>query len=101
MGEQQIDVFLDTFRLLLEGALLCLNDGKVFNEKINEIEQCLLDASPSLVSQLGRQSFNFEEVEKMRTINVLINELELKSNAKLNWFQDLDKHLKRTLANDI
>ena len=101
MGEQQIDVFLNTFRLLLEGALLCLNDGKVFNEKINEIEQCLLDASPSLVSQLGRQSFNFEEAEKIRTIIVLIKELELKSNAKLNWFQDLDKHLKRTLANDI
>ena len=27
--------------------------------------------------------------------------IELKSNAKLNWFTDLDKHLKRTLANEL
>ena len=25
----------------------------------------------------------------------------IKSNAKLNWFTDLDKHLKRTLANEL
>ena len=101
MREEKIDVFLNTFGLLLEGALTCLNNGKVFNQKINEIEQCLLDASPSLVSQLARQSIDIEQAEKIRTIIALIKELELKSNAKLEWFQDLDKHLKRTLAGEI
>ena len=101
MREEKIDVFLNTFRLLLEGALTCLNNGKVFNQKINEIEQCLLNASPNLVSQLAQKSIDIEQAEKIRTIIALIEELELKSNAKLDWFQDLDKHLKRTLANDI
>ena len=101
MREEKIDVFLNTFRLLLEGALTCLNNGKVFNQKINKIEQCLLNASPSLVTQLAQKSIDIEQAEKIRTIIALIEELELKSNAKLDWFQDLDKHLKRTLANDI
>ena len=101
MSEQKIDVFFNAFRLLLEGALVHLNDGKTFNEKINEVEKCLLDASPNLVSQLSRQSIDIEQAEKIRVIIALIEELELKSNAKLDWFQDLDKHLKRTLANDI
>ena len=101
MREEKIDIFLNTFRLLLEGALACLNNGRAFNQKINEIEQCLLNASPSLVSQLARQSIDIEQAEKVRTIIALIEELELKSNAKLDWFQDLDRHLKRTLANDI
>ena len=101
MAEQNLDLFLSTFRLLLEGALVRLNDGKVFYEKINEIEQCLLDASPSLISQLGQQPIDMEQTEKIEAIIALIEELELKSNAKLNWFEDLDKHLKRTLANDI
>ena len=101
MAEQRIDIFLDTFRSLLEGALSCLNEGKIFNKKINEIEQCLIDASPGLVSQLGQRSINIEQAKKIKTIIALIKELELKSNAKLEWFQDLDKHLKRTLANDI
>ena len=60
MREEKIDVFLNTFRLLLEGALACLNNGKAFNQKINEIEQCLLNASPSLVSQLARQSIDID-----------------------------------------
>lgn len=101
MREEKIDVFLNTFRLLLEGALTCLNNGKVFNRKINKIEQCLLNASPDLVSQLAQKSIDIEQAEKIRTIIALIEELELRSNAKLDWFQDLDKHLKRTLANDI
>ena len=101
MREEKIDVFLNTFRLLLEGALACLNNGKAFNQKINEIEQCLLNASPNLVSQLALQSIDIEQAEQIRTIIALLEELELKSNAKLDWFQDLDKHLKRTLANDI
>ncbi|MDC0970827.1 hypothetical protein OAS27_02210 [Alphaproteobacteria bacterium] len=101
MTERNLDVFLDTFKSLLEGALLCLNDGKLFNEKIHEIEQALLDASPELVSQLGQHSIETEQAKKIKFIISLIQELELKSNAKLNWFQGLDKHLKRTLANDI
>ena len=101
MTERNLDVFLDTFKPLLEGALSCLNDGKIFNKKIHEVEQALLDASPELVSQLGQHSIESDQVKKINFIISLIQELELKSNAKLNWFQDLDKHLKRTLANDI
>ena len=101
MTKRNLDVFLDTFKALLEGALLCLNDGKLFNEKIREVEQTLLDASPELVTQLGQNSIESDQVKKINFIISLIQELELKSNAKLNWFQDLDKHLKRTLANDI
>ena len=101
MTEQDLDVFLSTFKTLLEGALSCLNDGKLFNEKIHAVEQSLLDASPELVSRLGKHSIESEQIEKINSIARLIQELELKSNAKLNWFQGLDKHLKRTLANDI
>ena len=101
MADHNLDVFLNTFRLLLEGALSFLNDGKVFNQKIDEIEQCLIDASPNLISQLGQQAIDLEQAKKIKAIIVLIEELEFKSKAKLNWFEDLDKHLKRTLANDI
>tara|TARA_B100001093_G_scaffold396244_1_gene383293 strand:+ start:585 stop:890 length:306 start_codon:yes stop_codon:yes gene_type:complete len=101
MPKQNLDVFLDTFKALLEGALSCLNDSKLFNEKIHAVEQSLLDASPELISQLGQHPIENEQAEKINTIISLIQELELKTNAKLNWFQDLDKHLKRTLANDI
>jgi hypothetical protein len=101
MTKRNLDVFLDTFKSLLEGALVCPNDGKIFNEKIYEVEQVLLDASPDLVSQLGHHPIESEQAEKINLIISLIRELELKSNAKLDWFQDLDKHLKRTLANDL
>ena len=101
MTERNLDFFLEIFKPLLEDSLSCLNDGKLFNEKIHEVEQALLDASPELVSQLGQHSIESEQAEKIKFIISLIQELELKSNAKLSWFQGLDKHLKRTLANDI
>ncbi|MEK9597272.1 MAG: hypothetical protein VW171_00250, partial [Alphaproteobacteria bacterium] len=82
MADQILDVFLDTFKPLLEGALSCLNDGKLFNKKIHEIEQALLDASPELVSQLGQHSIESEQAKKIKFIISLIQELELKSNAK-------------------
>ena len=101
MTKQNLDVFLDSFKAHLEGALLCLNDGNLFNEKIHAVEQSLLDASPDLISRLGQHSIENEQIEKINSILRLIQELEKKSNAELNWFQDLNKHLKRTLANDI
>ena len=101
MTKHNLDIFLETFKALLEGALLCVNDSNLFNEKIYEVEQALLDASPDLVFQLGQHSIESEQAEKINLIISLIQELELKSNAKLNWFQDLDKHLKRTLANEL
>ena len=101
MTEQNLDSFLDVFKLLLEDVLLCLNDGELFNKKIYAVEQSLLDASPKLIDQLGQHSIKVEQIEKINAVIGIIEELELKSNAKLNWFQDLDKHLKRTLSNDI
>ena len=61
----------------------------------------LLEYSPDLVAQLENQSLTSNQIKKIKDIINLIKDLELKSNAKLNWFQDLDKHLKQTLANEI
>ena len=60
-----------------------------------------LDASPDLITQIEHQSLDEEQIKKIKTIVLLIKKIELKSNAKLNWFTDLDKHLKRTLANEL
>ena len=61
----------------------------------------LLEYSPDLVAQLENQSLTSNQIKKIKDIINLIKDLELKSNAKLNWFQDLDRHLKQTLANEI
>ena len=101
MSKQNLDSFLNTFEASLESALACVEDGKLFYEKIKLLEQKLLDASPELVTQIEHQSLNGEQIEKIKIIVLLIKKIELKSNAKLNWFTDLDKHLKRTLANEL
>ena len=81
--------------------MACVEDGILFYEKIKLLEQKLLDASPEIVKQIERQSLDNEQIEKIKIIVLLIKKIELKSNAKLNWFSDLDKHLKRTLANEL
>ena len=101
MSKQNLDSFLSAFEASLEGALACLEDGRLFYEKIKLLEQKLLDASPDLVTQIEQQSLDDEQIEKIKIIVLLIKKIELKSNAKLNWFTDLDKHLKRTLANEL
>ena len=101
MSKQNLDSFLSTFEASLESALACVEDGTLFYEKIKLLEQKLLDASPELVTQIEHRSLNDEQIEKVKILIVLIKKIELKSNAKLNWFSDLDKHLKRTLANEL
>lgn len=101
MSKQNLDSFLSTFEASLESALACAEDGILFYEKIKLLEQKLLDASPEIVKQIERQSLDNEQIEKIKIIVLLIKKIELKSNAKLNWFSDLDKHLKRTLANEL
>ena len=101
MSKRNLDVVLDTFERDLESALLCLKDGQMFYEKVKLLEKTLLDASPKLVSYLEDRSIDTVQIEKIKNIIKLIETLELKSNAKLNWFQDLDKHLKRSLAKEV
>ena len=101
MSSASLDQFLDTFETSLEGVLSCLNDGRTLHQKITEIELNLLNSSPDLISQIKKYPLTPDQGEKIKKIISLINELQIGSNAKLNWFQDLDKHLKRTLANDI
>ena len=101
MSKQNLDGFLDTFEADLESALSCLQDGTLFYKKIQSLEQNLLDASPRFIAQLKKKPIDASQAKKIKEIIKLIEILELKSNAKLNWFQDLDKHLKRTLANEI
>lgn len=101
MSKQNLDSFLSTFEASLESVLACVEDGILFYEKIKLLEQKLLDASPEIVKQIERQSLDNEQIEKIKIIVLLIKKIELKSNAKLNWFSDLDKHLKRTLANEL
>ena len=101
MSKKNLDSFLTTFEASLEGALACVEDGALFYEKIKLLEQKLLDASPELVTQIEHQSLDDEQIERIKIIVLLIKKIELKSNAKLNWFTDLDKHLKRTLANEL
>jgi len=101
MSKQNLDLFLSTFEASLESVLACVEDGILFYEKIKLLEQKLLDASPELVTQIEQQSLDDEQIEKIKIIVLLIKKIELKSNAKLNWFTDLDKHLKRTLANEL
>ena len=101
MSKQNLDSFLSAFEASLEGALACVEDGRLFYEKIKLLEQKLLDASPDLITQIEHQSLDEEQIKKIKTIVLLIKKMELKSNAKLNWFTDLDKHLKRTLANEL
>ena len=47
------------------------------------------------------ESLDKSQVEKIKGILRLLKTLELKTNAKLNWFQDLDQHLKQSLAKEI
>ena len=101
MSKRNLDVVLDTFERDLESALSCLKDGQMFYEKVKLLEKSLLDASPKLVSYLEDGSIDTIQIEKIKNIIKLIETLELKSNAKLNWFQDLDKHLKRSLAKEV
>ncbi len=101
MSKQNLDSFLTTFEASLESALTCVEDGTLFYEKIKLLEQKLLDASPELITQIEHQSLDDEQIERIKIIVLLIKKIELKSNAKLNWFTDLDKHLKRTLANEL
>lgn len=101
MSKRNLDVVLDTFERDLESALSCLKDGQMFYEKVKLLEKSLLDASPKLVSYLEDGSIDTVQIEKIKNIIKLIETLELKSNAKLNWFQDLDKHLKRSLAKEV
>ena len=101
MSKQNLDSFLSAFEASLESALACVNDGTLFYEKIKLLEQKLLDASPEIVKQIEHQSLDYEQIEKIKIVVLLIKKIELKSNAKLNWFSDLDKHLKRTLANEL
>ena len=101
MSKQNLDSFLSAFEASLESALACVDDGTLFYEKIKLLEQKLLDASPEIVKQIEHQSLDDEQIEKIKIVVLLIKKIELKSNAKLNWFSDLDKHLKRTLANEL
>ena len=101
MSKQNLDGFLDTFELDLESALSCLKDGKLFYKKIQLLEQNLLEASPSFIAQLEKKPIDTSQAKKIQNIINLIEILELKSNAKLNWFQDLDRHLKQTLENEL
>ena len=101
MSKKNLDSFLTTFEASLESALACVEDGALFYEKIKLLEQKLLDASPELVTQIEHQSLDDESIEKIKIIVLKIKKIELKANAKLNWFTDLDKHLKRTLANEL
>jgi len=101
MSKQNLNYFLSTFEAGLESALACIENGTLFYEKIKLLEQKLLDASSEIVTQIEHQSLDDEQIEKIKIIVLLIKKIELKSNAKLNWFTDLDKHLKRTLANEL
>ena len=101
MSKQNLDSFLSTFEAGLESALACVEEGTLFYEKIKLLEQKLLDASPEIVKQIEHQSLDDEQIDKIKIIILLIKRIESKSNAKLNWFTDLDKHLKRTLANEL
>ena len=101
MSKQNLNSFLSTFEANLESALAWLDDGTLFYEKIKLLEQKLFDASPDIITQIEHQSLDDEQIKKIETIVLLIKKIELKSNAKLNWFTDLDKHLKRTLANEL
>ena len=101
MSKHNLDVFFDTFELNLESALSCLENESLFNEKIKVLEKDLLDASPNLIAEIQIESLDNSQVEKIRGILKLLKTLELKTNAKLNWFQDLDQHLKQSLAKEI
>ena len=100
MSEHNLDVFFDTFESNLESALLCLENENLFNEKIKVLEKNLLDASPNLIEEIQIESLDNFQIEKIRGILKLLKTLELKTNARLNWFQDLDQHLKQSLAKE-
>lgn len=101
MSKHNLDVFFDTFELNLESALACLENENLFNEKIKILEKNLLDASPNLIAEITMESLDNSQVEKIRGILRLLKTLELKTNAKLNWFHDLDQHLKQSLEKEI
>ena len=101
MSEDSLDVFFDTFESNLESALLCLENENLFNDKIKILEKILLDASPELIAEIQTEALDNSQVEKIRGILRLLKTLELKTNAKLNWFQDLDQHLKQSLEKEI
>ena len=101
MSKLNLDDILDTFEADLGGALSCLNDEQLFFAKIKFLEHSLLDASPKLMSELEHGTIDTIHIEKIKRIIKLIEKLELQSNAKLIWFQDLDKHLRRSLANEV
>ena len=101
MSGNNLDVFFDTFESNLESALLCLENENLFNDKIKILEKILLDASPELIAEIQTEALDNSQVEKIRGILRLLKTLELKTNAKLNWFQDLDQHLKQSLAKEI
>ena len=101
MSEDSLDVFFDTFESNLESALSFLENESLFNEKIKVLEKNLLDASPQLIAEIQMESLDKSQVEKIRGILRLLKTLELKTNAKLNWFQHLDQHLKQSLAKEI
>ena len=101
MSKHNLDVFFDTFKLNLESALACLENENLFNEKIKILEKNLLDASPNLIAEITMESLDNSQVEKIRGILRLLKTLELKTNAKLNWFHDLDQHLKQSLEKEI
>jgi len=96
-----LNMFLSTFEQQLRGASSCVNDGALFHEKITKIETILLSASPELVEQFSKSSASPEQIIKIKQIIDLLEAIELQSNSKLMWFDDLSKHLKQTLANDV
>ncbi len=101
MSKRNLNVVLDTFEMELESALSCLQEGQLFYQRIKSVEQSLIDASPKLLSQLEHGTIDTAQIEKIKSILKLIETLELQSNAKLNWFQDLDKYLRRSLAKEV
>ena len=100
MSEHNLDVFFDTFEANLESALSCLENENLFNQKIKVLEKNLLDASPNLIEEIQIESLDNFQIEKIRGILKLLKTLELKTNARLNWFQDLDQHLRQSLAKE-
>ena len=79
MSKQNLDSFLSTFEASLESALACVEDGKLFYEKIKLLEQKLLDASSEIVKQIEHQSLDDEQIEKIKIIILLIKRIELNS----------------------
>ena len=94
---KNLEGFLNALDDQMEGAKLVVSDGPAFLATVNVIEKLLTEDWLAVEAGLRDDGLSGDDKQRLLQLFKSINELEIKTRARLAWSEDFEAHMRRAM----